>query len=73
MTGRKKPEMTEAEKEHEYLLQQKRSHGDAIVGTGGEFLDHVGGAAEVMHKRAAWHKEHDQRHEGLDKSRPDDS
>ncbi len=73
MTGRKKPDMSEAEKEHEYVMAQKRGYGETIVGEGGEDLAHQGAAAEVAHERMRWQKEHGKRHEGVDASRPDES
>lgn len=72
MTGRKKPDVTEAEKEHEYVLAQKLGQGEAVTGEGGEFLDEMGAVGEVERRREAWAKEHGKRRPGEDASRPDD-
>lgn len=56
MPGRKKPDVTESEREREYWLEQKRGYGEKVVGEGGEFLDELGPKAEVARKRDAWHE-----------------
>lgn len=58
MTGRKRIEMTENEKEHEYVLFQKRSRGDHVVGDLAEDLDEKGAVGEVEARRRQWHEEH---------------
>lgn len=61
MSGRKNPDMAEAEKEREYWLEQKRGYGDKVVGEGGEFLDDVGAKAEVARERDEWRQEQDEK------------
>ena len=72
MTGRKKPEMSEAEKEHEYVLAQKRGYGEVVSGEGGESLDEQGAVAEVTQRREAWAKEHGKQGHGVGASQTDD-
>ena len=73
MTGRKKPEMSEAEKEHEYVMAQKRGYGEVVSGEGGEFLDEQGAVGEVAQRREAWSQEHGKRREDVESSRADES
>jgi hypothetical protein len=73
MTGRKKPEVTESEKEHEYVMAQKRGYGERVAGEGGEFLDEMGPVAEVAQRREAWHRERDKGRPGEHASRSDES
>lgn len=54
MGGRKNPKPTENEKEHEYVLHQKVSHGDQVVGDRAEFLEDKGAVGEVKARREAW-------------------
>jgi len=54
MPGRKKPEMTENEREHEYVMMQKRSHGDEVVAEEAADLADKGAAAEVARERGVW-------------------
>lgn len=51
MPGRKKPKMTENERDHEYVMAQKRSHGDEIVGDEAKDLDEKGAAGQVARER----------------------
>ena len=73
MPGRKKPEMTESEKEHEYVMAQKRGYGEFVTGKGGEFLTEQGPVAEVRERREKWELEQEKARTGPDASRPDDS
>lgn len=59
MSGRKNPEPTEAEREREYWLQQKRGHGQKVVGDEAESLDAMGQPAEVAKEREQWKKSHE--------------
>lgn len=59
MPGRKKPEMTENEREHEYVMMQKRGYGEEIVGSEAKELADKGAAAKVAREREAWAQEHE--------------
>lgn len=54
MGGRKKPKTTENERDHAYVMAQKRSHGDEIVGDEARNLDEKGPAGQVAREREEW-------------------
>lgn len=56
-------DMTEKEKEHEYVLHQKRSYGETIVGEGSEEMEKLGAAGETRERRE---QALEGRHRGLD-------
>ena len=51
---RNRRESTESEKEHAYIMHNKREYGDKIQGDAAEFLDDKGGHGEVKRRRQAW-------------------
>lgn len=51
---RNRRESTENEKEHAYVMHNKREYGDKIQGDAAEFLDEKGGHGEVKQRREAW-------------------
>lgn len=65
MSGRKNPDLTEAEKKRDYRRMQKRGYGETLAGEEGSFLDEMGPAAEVARQREAWQKEAEKRSPGL--------
>lgn len=60
MPGRKRREMTEAEKEWEYRQAQRRGRGDHVVGEQAEFLEDRGDAADVRRRRERYAREHEE-------------
>lgn len=58
MPGRKNPERTESEKEHEYHQYERRGKGEEIQGDLGEDLPDKGGMGEVRRRRQEWSSEH---------------
>lgn len=66
MSGRKNPKPTESEKEHEYVMAQKRGFGDTVVGEGGEFLDEEGAVGEVRRRREGYREFRDEIPHGKD-------
>lgn len=75
MPGRKNPKPSEAERDRDYRMQQKRGSGDTVQGDEATFLDleEQGEAGEVKRKREEWETEHEKRQIGPGRSRPDDS
>lgn len=59
MTGRKNIDMTEDEKEHEYVLHQKRSKGDMVVGDEAKGMNDMGAVGEVAERRREWQRENE--------------
>lgn len=59
MTRRKPLEPTENEKEHAYVMHNKREYGDKVQGDLAGFLDDAGEHGEVKRRRERWHEAHD--------------
>ena len=51
-------EPTENEKEHAYVMHNKREKGETIQGDLGESLDEKGSHGEVKRRRQEWHETH---------------
>jgi hypothetical protein len=62
MPGRKKPEKTEAEKEHDYVMFNKIEGGEKRQGTLGEELDDKGAVGEVRRRRMDYRDEYVEKH-----------
>jgi hypothetical protein len=54
MGGRKKPETTEQERDHDYVMTQKRGYGEEVVGDEAKDLPDTGNAAKVARERETW-------------------
>lgn len=59
MPGRKKPKEHESERDHDYVMTQKRSYGDEVVGDEAKELDEKGAAGQVSREREEWAERRD--------------